>query len=185
MLPAVPGKRQNMTSGHREKCRRWQLLGSEGPRGGRTSRGPRPPLRSESSGSGRTGKAVPTQGHGRGGPAGAGKSQAGAEATASRARGYLKTTSTSQLHRGHCVVIEAGVTRSTVRIWPPTQGFQFSPRHLFAEQTSATAAPCGGGARGRWEPAGRGPSHPMASARPPLQEQGALSLWPRRGRLAL
>lgn len=25
----------------------------------------------------------------------------------------------------------------------------------------------------------------MASARPPLQEQGALSLWPRRGRLAL
>lgn len=41
------------------------------------------------------------------------------------------------------------------------------------------------GARGRWEPAGRGPSHPMASARPPLQEQGALSLWPRRGRLAL
>lgn len=41
------------------------------------------------------------------------------------------------------------------------------------------------GARGRWEPAGRGPSHPTASARPPLQEQGALSLWPRRGHLAL
>lgn len=70
------------------------------------------------------------------------------------------------------------MVRSAVRIWPPTQSFQLSPRHLFAEDTSATAAPYEGGHPGKVG-AGRYGTLTLEGQRPPspLQEQGAVSLW--------
>lgn len=46
-------------------------------------------------------------------------------------------------------MIEADIIQSTVRIWPPTQSFKFSKRHLFAEKASPTAAPYKGDSPGK------------------------------------
>lgn len=40
----------------------------------------------------------------------------------------------SKIYVNDWVMIEADIIQSTVRIWPPTQSFKFSKRHLFAEK---------------------------------------------------
>lgn len=65
----------------------------------------------------------------------------------------------SKIYVNDCIMIEADIIQSTVRIWPPTQSFKFSKRHLFAEKASPTAAPHKGENPGYgWELAGRGAS---------------------------
>lgn len=57
-------------------------------------------------------------------------------------------------------MIKADIIQSTGRIWPSTQSFKLSERHLFAEKASLTAAHIKGGALGRvgswqvWAPGG-------------------------------
>lgn len=56
-------------------------------------------------------------------------------------------------------MIKADIIQSTVRIWPPTQSFKFSKRHLLAEKASPTAAPYKGDSPGQGgELAGTRPS---------------------------
>lgn len=84
-------------------------------------------------------------------------------------------------------MIEADIIQSTVRIWPPTQSFKFSKRHLFAEKASPTAAPYEGDSPGQGgELTGTGPSwgregqHPF-SLSPPVPRAVLLKPQGREG----
>lgn len=89
-------------------------------------------------------------------------------------------------------MIEADIIQSTVRIWPPTQSFKFSKRHLFAEKASPTAAPYKGdspGKVGSWQVqdphggvGGRTPQRRPASSLPPSSStQGSAAQAPGEG----
>ena len=65
----------------------------------------------------------------------------------------------SKIYVNDCIMIEADIFQSTVRIWPPTQSFKFSKRHLFSEKALPTAVPYKGRSPGLGqEMAGTGPS---------------------------
>lgn len=77
------------------------------------------------------------------------------------------------------MMIEADIIQSTVRIWPPTQSFKFSKRHLFAEKASPTAAPYKGRSPGRaGELAGTRPSRVCRGGTAPAQVREAPTVPP-------
>lgn len=99
----------------------------------------------------------------------------------------------SKIYVNDCIMIEADIIQSTVRIWPPTQSFKFSQRHLFAEKASPTAAPSKGDSPGQggelagtgpsrgWEVGGRPLGRPASFLSPSSSSERAASAAPGEG----
>lgn len=91
----------------------------------------------------------------------------------------------SKIYVNDCIMIEAGIFQSTVRIWPPTRSFKFSRRHLFSEKAFPTAAP--GRSPVRWgagrcrTPVGTGCPRRASGRSPSFNTEGSAALAPGRG----